>query len=241
MVKAMTKGTFRQTNLPNESAEYLAKREDLRLAEIELMQQQERVAGLRRRLPQGPVIENYSFEEGPSDLAIGDVPVRTIRLSDLFTSPGRPLVAYHFMYGKRQTDPCPMCTLIIDSLNGVAQHLAQNVDLVIVAAAEPKDFRTHARGRGWTRVRLLSCGSNTFKYDLGSEDSDGNQDSTLSVFTQDSDGSVRHFYSAHPCMSEEIMERGLDLLSPVYHVLDLTPQGRGDWYAKLAYPLKSHA
>jgi predicted dithiol-disulfide oxidoreductase (DUF899 family) len=29
--------------------------------------------------------------------------------------------------------------------------------------------------------------------------------------------------------------RGIDLLAPVWHVLDLTPQGRGDWYARLDY------
>ena len=48
MVHEMIDGTYRQTNLLNESAEYLAKREDLRLAEIELMYQRERVAELRR-------------------------------------------------------------------------------------------------------------------------------------------------------------------------------------------------
>jgi len=31
-------------------------------------------------------------------------------------------------------------------------------------------------------------------------------------------------------------ERGIDLTCPMWHVLDLTPQGRGDWYAQLAYP-----
>src|SRR4029077_12547654 len=41
---------FRQTNLTNESSEYLAKREELRLAEIALMRQRERVAELRRNL-----------------------------------------------------------------------------------------------------------------------------------------------------------------------------------------------
>ena len=43
--------TFRQANLTIESAEYLAKREELRLAEIESMRQLERVAELRRNLP----------------------------------------------------------------------------------------------------------------------------------------------------------------------------------------------
>ena len=51
MVHTMVDGTFRQTNLTNESAEYLAKREELRLAEIGLMHQRERVAELRRHLP----------------------------------------------------------------------------------------------------------------------------------------------------------------------------------------------
>jgi hypothetical protein len=39
MVHTTVDGTFRQTNLTNESPEYLAKREELRLAEIELMRQ----------------------------------------------------------------------------------------------------------------------------------------------------------------------------------------------------------
>src|SRR6266852_3336278 len=65
MVNTIVDGTFRQTNLTNESAEYLAKREELRLAEIELMHQRERVAELRRYLPSCPAPEDYKFIEGP--------------------------------------------------------------------------------------------------------------------------------------------------------------------------------
>src|SRR5437867_4057006 len=229
---------YRHTNLSNESAEYLAKREELRLAEIELMRQRERVADLRRHLPEGAIVQDYVFEEGPVDLNAGDAPVRTVRLSELFTDSDRSLVIYHFMYGKKQTSPCPMCTLFIDGLNGAAHHLAQNVDLAIVAAADPRALRKHGRARGWDKLRLLSGCTSTFKYDLGSEDREGDQDSTVSVFTRDSDGTVRHFYSAHPSMSKEIRERGIDLLSPVYNMLDLTPHGRGDWYAELGYGTK---
>jgi predicted dithiol-disulfide oxidoreductase (DUF899 family) len=241
MARETINGTFRQTNLANESGEYLAKREELRLAEIELMRQQERVADLRRRLPLGAIIQDYAFEEGPAGLDAGDAPVRTVRLSELFTAPNRPVVVYHFMYGKKQTKPCPMCTLFIDGWNGVAHHLAQNADVVIVAAAEPNVLRAHARARGWDNLRLLSCGANTFKYDLGSEDRDGKQDSTVSVLTRDGDGALRHFYTAHPMMAPDIKERGIDLLCPVYNVLDLTPQGRGDWYASFKYEPKAHA
>ena len=236
MVHETINGTFRQTNLPNESGDYLAKREELRLAEIELMRQRERVAELRRRLPQGASVQDYAFEEGPANLDAGDTPARTVRLSELFTLPDRALVIYHLMYGKKQTKPCPMCTAWIDGFNGVADHLAQNINLAIVAAADLPVLREHARARGWKKLRLLSAGSSTFKFDLGSEDRDGKQDSTISVFSRASDGTVRHFYSAHPRMASDIPERGIDLLSPIWNLLDLTPQGRGDWYTKLEYP-----
>jgi len=234
MVHEMVDGTYRQTNLQNESAEYLAKREELRLAELDLMRQREHVAELRRHLPKGATVQDYVFEEGPTNLDRGDTPVRKVRLSELFTAPDRSLVIYHFMYGKRNTNPCPMCTAWIDGINGVAHHLAQNLDLAIVAAAEPSVLRAHARSRGWNNLRLLSGGSSTFKYDLGSEDREGRQDSTISVFTREG-GTVRHFYSAHPKMAPDVDERGLDLMSPIWHVLDLTPQGRGAWYAGLDY------
>ena len=147
----------RPTRLPNESAEYVFKREELRLAEIESMKSRERVAQLRRQLPEGAIVDDYVFIEGPAELDDGDTPTQVVRLSQLFTAPKRSLVIYHFMYGKRQTSPCPMCTLLIDGLNGVAHHLAQNVDFAIVAAADPPALRKHARRQGWDNLRLLSA------------------------------------------------------------------------------------
>jgi predicted dithiol-disulfide oxidoreductase (DUF899 family) len=246
----MIDGTYRQTNLPNESAEYLAKREEVRLAEIELMRQRERVAELRRALPKGASLEDYEFldcnvrhfpdgraaAEGP---ASGDHPVTKVRLSELFTAPDRSLVIYHFMFGKKQTAACPMCTAWIDAFNGVADHLVQNVDLAIVAAADPATLRAYARDRGWDKLRLLSAGDSTFKYDLGSEDREGGQDSTISVFTRESDGTLRHFYSGHPWLAEDVKERGIDELNPIWNLLDLTPQGRGTFYTSLDYGTKA--
>ena len=66
MAQEKINATRRQTNLPNESDKYLSKREELRLAEIELMRQRERVAELRRGLPQGAALQDYAFEEGPA-------------------------------------------------------------------------------------------------------------------------------------------------------------------------------
>jgi len=224
-----------QTRL-QESEEYTARRDELRRAEIELMRTRERVAALRRQLPPGRGVDDYVFSEGPRRLDDGDSPLASVRLSELFTSPERALVVYHLMYGKAQTTPCPMCTMWIDGLDSVVHHLAQNVDFVVVAAADPVSLRAHARARGWNQVRLLSSGGNAFKYDLGSEDAAGNQESTISVFTLDADGEPRHSYTAHPAMADDIDQRGIDLLALVWHLLDLTPRGRGDWYAQLDYP-----
>jgi predicted dithiol-disulfide oxidoreductase (DUF899 family) len=142
------------------------------------------------------------------------------------------------MYGKLNAKPCPMCTMWIDGINGVAQHIAQNIDLAIVAAADPATLRAHARARGWDNLRLISAGDSTFKYDFGGEKTDGGQDSTLNVFSKDADGTIRHFYTCHPKMAPEINERGIDLLVPVYNMMDFTPHGRGSWYASFAYPPK---
>src|ERR1041384_7758656 len=103
MVKEMIDGSYRQTNLTNESAVYLVKREEVRLAEIDLMRARERVAELRRALPKGAELQDYEFLEGPASLSEGDEPITKVRLTELFTAPDRSLVIYHFMFGKKQT------------------------------------------------------------------------------------------------------------------------------------------
>jgi predicted dithiol-disulfide oxidoreductase (DUF899 family) len=47
-------------------------------------------------------------------------------------------------------------------------------------------------------------------------------------------GGMKHFYSSTAIMKNKI-NRGIDLLSPVWNIFDLTPEGRGDWNAKLNY------
>src|SRR5215471_306995 len=131
---------MRYTRL-DETGEYREAREKLRLAEIELLDQIERVAQMRRALPAGAVVSDYEFVEAD--------PSSPVKLSELFTAPDRPLVVYHFMYGKAQTSPCAMCTLWIDGFNGVARHIVQNTDFVVVGAAEPSRLLAHAGKRSW--------------------------------------------------------------------------------------------
>jgi predicted dithiol-disulfide oxidoreductase (DUF899 family) len=146
----------------NESDEFRRQREELRVAELDLIDHVERVAAMRRALPTDTVVDDYELV----DVSSGD----HVRLSELFSAPDRALVVYHFMYGKAQTDPCPLCTMWIDGYNAVAPHLAPNIDFAVVAAAEPAAIDAHATSRGWSNLRLLSAGDTTFKYDLGSEE-----------------------------------------------------------------------
>jgi len=183
-----------QTVDHRESADYRKRRGELQQAEIALMRQREHVAEMRRALSTGAVIkQDYIFQEGPADLAAGDKPAREVRLTQLFTTSNRSLVLYHFMYGKGRRKACPMCTMWIEGFNGVADHLAENVDFAVVADADLPALRQHGRWRGWHRLRLVSCGSNTFKSDFASEDKEGERHSTITVFTRDADGNVRHF------------------------------------------------
>jgi predicted dithiol-disulfide oxidoreductase (DUF899 family) len=97
--------------------------------------------------------------------------------------------------------------------------------------------RTRETGVG-TNLRLLSAGDST-KYDLGSEDAKDVR--TRQFQPRDSDGTLRHFYSGHPWLAEDVKERGIDELNPIWNVMDLTPQGRGKWYASLDYGTKVQA
>ena len=210
-----------------ESDGYRRQREELRVAELDLTDHVERVAALRRKLPADTAVDDYQL----IDVASGD----HVRISELFSAPDRALILYHFMYGKAQAEPCPLCTMWIDGYNAAAPHLTQNVDFAVVAAAEPAAIKTHATSRGWGNLRLLSAGDTTFKYDLGSEEADGTQTEWISVFIRSDDGTVRHVYSKGAEMADDRRERGIDLLTPVWHLLDLTPNGRPDWYPFLNY------
>jgi predicted dithiol-disulfide oxidoreductase (DUF899 family) len=220
-------------HLPNESPEYRKLRDELRQAEIALVDQRERVAALRRQLPVGTPSEDYALREGPTDLDAGDTPLVERRLSELFDDPARPLVLVHFMFGGSQEEPCPMCTLWADGYDGVAPHLAQRVNFGVVVAGDLTRFRAYARERGWRHLRLLSSGGSRLKADLGFETPDGDQLPGVSVFVRANDG-VSHFYSGSALLSDDRF-RGMDLLCPLWNVLDLTPEGRGDWIPRRHY------
>ena len=216
-----------------ESAAYRKARDSLLEAEIALRDQRERVAEQRRKLPLDTGIEDYVFHEGPADLDL-DGPISKIRLSDLLGESDQPLIVYQYMYGGAQSEPCSSCTMWVDGFNGTAQHIDKNITFAIVAEADIAVLRTWGRSRGWHGLRLLSSAGSSFKTDLNFQDEEGRQLSGVSVFGRAADGSPGHFYSASAIMGAGEF-RGIDLLTPVWSLLDLTPGGRGEWLPSLTY------
>jgi predicted dithiol-disulfide oxidoreductase (DUF899 family) len=221
------------TRFPNETPAYRAAREELLRAEVELRRRTEEVAAMRRRLPiGGPVPEDYVFDAGDG---------RSVRLSELFTLPQASLVLYNFMYGAKMAAACPMCTSFLDSLDGSAPHLTQRVNLAVVAKSPIERIRAHARARGWRHLRLLSSAGNAFNRDYLGENADESQNPLLHVFVRRGPA-VHHVYTtelyfvpAEPGQNP----RHIDPMWPLWNVLDVTPEGRGDgWYPKLEYAEK---
>lgn len=213
---------------PNEPDEYRRARDRLLEAERSLRRHVEEVAALRRRLPAGgEVPEDYVFEgeEGP------------VKLSQLFRR-GDTLVAYSLMYGPKMEKACPMCTAMLDALEGNAHHLAQRIDLVVIAKSPLSRIREHARSRGWRNLKLLSSQDNSYNRDYHGEDAEGGQMPMLNVFRK-VEGKPRHFYGTellHAPADPGQDPRHVDAIWPLWNLLDFTPEGRGkDWYPKLQY------
>lgn len=222
--------------LVNESPEARRARAELIEAELALRDQVERVAALRRALPATP-IEDEVFEE------IRDGVRTPVRLSELFEKPDRgrapegpsqSLILLHFMYGKKQEKPCPMCTLWADGYDGVVPHLRQRVSFAVLVAGDPGAFADYARSRGWRNLRIVSAAGSDLKRRLGVEMEDGSQLPGVSVFQRAPGGGLLHTYSASALIAPGQF-RGMDLLSPFWNFLDLTPEGRGDFMPKRSY------
>ena len=142
------------------------------------------------------------------------------------------------MYGPKMAKPCPMCTSMLDALNGNARHIAQRTNLVVIAKSPIGRILDFTRARGWCDLRLLSSANNGYNRDYHGEGPDGSQWPMLNVFVRRK-GAIRHFWGSEllGAKSEPGQNgRHVDMLWPLWNALDVTPEGRGkDWYPKLEY------
>ena len=213
---------------PNEKAAYRSARNRLLKAEIKLRRDVEKVAAMRRKLPLGCALkEDYVFDEGTD-----------VRLSELFAPGKDTLLIYSYMFGPQMTAPCPMCTSILDGLDGQAPHVTQRVNLAVVAKSPIERIREFTRARGWRNLRLLSSAGNTYNHDYHGETGTGDQIPTMNVFARRK-GRIYHTWSSEllfvpPDRGQD--GRHVDLIWPLWNLFDLTPDGRGrTWHPKLRY------
>jgi predicted dithiol-disulfide oxidoreductase (DUF899 family) len=122
-----------------------------------------------------------------------------------------------------------MCSMWADGYDAVAAHVGEHAAFVVVARADIRKLRAFARDRGWRRIPLLSSLHNQFNSDFDVEEDDpAVQHPGLSVFVREPDGTIRCSYTGQARLRGEHW-RGLDLYTPVWNLLDLLPEGRGEW------------
>ena len=228
---------------PNEDTAYRIARSALLTEEIELRRHVERVAAQRRALPRGgALLQDYTFVgiEGP------------VQLSAMFASGKDTLAIYSFMYGPERERPCPGCTHFLDGLNGMAEHIGQRISFVVVAKSPLPRIVSFAKERDWDRLTLLSTDGNNYDRDYfgdssalspalrAQQDFDDGEEwdmPMLNVFRR-MGSEIRHFWGSEllyvPPEPGQAYRHN-DLLDPLYNMLDLTPEGRGDFEPGLSY------
>ena len=221
-------GTSGPTGFPGESAKYRVARNKLLKSEIALRRQLEAVARERRELPLGGALkEDYVFE-GADGL---------VRFSDLFAAGKDALLAYSFMFGPNMPAACPYCTSILDGIDRAAAHITQRVNLVIVARSPIDRILPFARERGWQHLRLLSSAGNSYNRDYHGESQTGDQWPMMNVFVR-RNGKIHHTWGSEmffvpPDPGQD--PRHVDLVWPIWQLIDLTPGGRAGLALQLRY------
>lgn len=239
--------SFAHMAFPNESPAYRAARNALLDAEIALRRQIEAVAAMRRALPPGgEVPQDYLFERIGADFR-----PETVKLSELFGEHST-LLLYSYMFGPDRDSPCPGCTHLLDGVDGAARHVPERAAIYVAARSPIARLAAWAHGRGWDHLKLLSTAGNDYPADYygntsaltpemrterGYKDGEDWDEPMLNVFRMDG-GTIRHFWGSELVFAPEDPgqnHRALDLIDPVWNLLDATPEGRGDFFPKINY------
>ena len=228
---------------PDESDAYRKARNALLEREMELRRMVEAIAAQRRELPPGGLVSReYAFTglAGP------------VKFSQLFKPGKDTLAVYSFMFGPERETPCTGCTHFLDAIDGEVRHIDHRINFVVVAKSPIERLAALAKQRGWTGLHLLSTDGNSYDKDYFG-DSRGLTAEVraqqefkpgeewdmpmLNIFRRDG-AKIRHFWGSELLYlpPEEGQEyRHNDQLDPLWNMLDLTPEGRGDFHPQLNY------
>lgn len=211
-------------------AGWLVARKDLLEREKQLTHLRDEISRHRRELPWAKIEKEYVF----------DAPEGKVTLADLFDGRSQ-LFIKHFMMGPGAAHQCVGCSLEVDHVEGLLEHLENNdVTYVVVARAPIDEIEVVRKRMGW-RFRWVSSYHSDFNYDFnvsfkpedvaagralynfqqapewaaGLEDLSGD-----SVFYKDDSGEIFHTYSTYG--------RGGEQFLGIYGYLDVMPKGRNE-------------
>ena len=210
--------------------EWLDARKLLLTREKELTRAHDELSRQRRELPWVKIDKPYEF----------DSPTGKVTLAQLFNGRSQ-LFIKHFMMGPGAAHQCVGCSLEVDHVEGLLEHLENHdVTYVAVARAPIEEIEAVRRRMGW-RFPWVSSYHSDFNYDFnvsfiaeqvasgralynfqpapewaaGLEDLSGD-----SVFYKDESGQIFHTYSTYG--------RGGEQFLGIYGFFDVMPKGRNE-------------
>src|SRR6266487_5133330 len=208
-------------------AEWLVARKDLLKREKDLTHLRDEISRHRRELPWVKIQKEYLF----------DAPEGKVTLAELFDRRSQ-LFVKHFMMGPGAAHQCVGCSLEVDHVEGLLEHLENHdVTYVVVARAPIEEIEVVRKRMGW-RFRWVSSYHSDFNYDFnvsftheraasghaiynyGAAPEGAIELEELSgdsVFYKDETGQIFHTYSTFGRGGEEFLG--------IYRFLDAIPKG----------------
>ena len=120
---------------------------------------------------------------------------------------------------------CSYCTLWADGYNGLYPHIASRAAFVLVSPDTPEQQRSFAADRGW-RFPMVSDAGTSFAADMGYVGANGGRTPGISALRRNANGIVR--------LADTPSSPGDDFC-PMWHFLDLLPEGATGWSPRFRY------
>jgi predicted dithiol-disulfide oxidoreductase (DUF899 family) len=205
-------------------AQWTIARKSLLDKEKALTKLRDQLTAERLALPWVKIEKPYTF----------DAPQSQVTLEQLFNGRSQ-LFIKHFMMGPGQEQQCVGCSLQVDHVDGILEHLEnRDVSYVAVARAPIGEIKAVRKRMGW-RITWVSAFHNDFNYDFHAsfkpdaantsynfrqikstmEDLSG-----TSIFYKDERDQIFHTYSSYGRGDEEFLG--------IYRMLDVVPKGRDE-------------
>jgi predicted dithiol-disulfide oxidoreductase (DUF899 family) len=188
---------------------WLEARAALLVQERAVMKAYDQLGVEQRALPWVRIETDYVFQ-GPSG---------PVSLSQLFDGKSQ-LFTKTFMLAPGQTRQCVGCSLEVDHVAGLLEHLNNNdVAYAVIAPAPIAEIEAMRQRMGW-RFRWISSFGTDFVRDIELGFGLPDKPAGNNVFYKDERGRIFHTYAAYA--------RGCEAFLGIYRILDVMPKGRNE-------------